>query len=531
MIDVGASIVDRLAELSRNQPDRPFIRYRDGAPISYGAMRKRVSSLAAGLADLGVTAGDTVLVCMPNSIELVETWLACSVLGAIEVPVNTHLRGEFLSHVLNDSLARIAVVHAAFIPYLEQIGNSGNLEKIVVVGESTPFGGALRHCERISYASVSVDRDIAFTRPASTDVMAIFYTSGTTGPAKGVMSTFGHVNVAAKAYLRAIGGRPDDVFFCCMPLFHANAQILQVAACLIIGGSISVWEEFHASKWLDQIRSVGATITNSLGVMAEFIYRQPVRSDDSDNPLRIVQTVPAPEEIAADFEKRFGVICVDGYGMTDAGMVAFRNHDEPLVPGSSGRPIAEYEVVIADPETDIPLPAGEVGQILLRPRVPGGFSRGYWRRPEATVDAWQGLWFHTGDAGVLDENGLLYFRDRISDSIRVRGENISSLEIERVVSSHPSVQQCAAVGLKSDIGDQEIIVFLLLKDGANFSPEDLLSSCTGRMPYFAVPRYIEVVDELPMTNTQKVKKAELRSRGVQASTWDRVAAGYIVQKT
>lgn len=147
--------------------------------------------------------------------------------------------------------------------------------------------------------------------------------------------------------------------------------------------------------------------------MSEFVHRQPARSDDADNPLRIVQTIPAPAAIVGDFEQRFGVTCIDGYGLTDVGMVAFRRHDEPLVAGSSGTPMATFELMIADPDTDVALPAGEIGEILLRPCVADGFMRGYWNRPEATIKAWRNLWFHTGDAGFLDSAGRLHFCDRL----------------------------------------------------------------------------------------------------------------------
>jgi crotonobetaine/carnitine-CoA ligase len=315
-----------------------------------------------------------------------------------------------------------------------------------------------------------------------------------------------------------------------MPLFHSNAQVLQVAGPLLVGGRVSVWPEFSASRWLDQVRAVGATVSNTLGVMMEFLWRQPAQADDADNPLRVLQTIPAPATLVERFQERFGVTCIDGYGLTDVGMVAYRRHDDPLVPGSSGRPIEDFEVVIADPDTDELLPPGNPGEIMIRPRVPFGFSRGYWGRPEETIEAWRNLWFHTGDGGVIDEDGFLYFRDRLKDSIRVKGENISSAEIEAVVAGHPGVTACAAVAVRADVGDYDVLVFVVLEPGQTLEPAELVRYCEGRMPYYAVPRYVEFRPELPMTATQKIRKVELRAQGVGERTWDRVAAGHVLDR-
>ncbi len=421
------------------------------------------------------------------------------------------------------------VVDAASLPHLAVLDLPARLNTLVVVGNVRPsdMPGGLG---LVAYDSLSAYAPVDRLRPAElADLSAIFYTSGTTGPAKGIMFTYGQGCVSAHNYLQAANANQDDVFFCCMPLFHSNAQVLQVAAPLIIGGRISIWPEFSASQWLDQIRSVGATISNMLGVMTEFVYSQPARDDDPVNPLRILQTIPAPAGIVHEFERRFGVTCIDGYGLTDVGMVALRRHDEPLVPGSSGRPVDDYEVIIADPDTDVQLPAGTVGEIMVRPRVPFGFMGGYWRRPDVTVKAWRNLWFHTGDAGMLDGDGNLHFRDRMGDSIRVRGENISSAEIESVITGHPLVHQCAAVAVPSDIGDYDVLVAVVpVDENTIIEPTELLRFCEGRMPYYAIPRYVEVMANLPMTPTQKVRKVELRQRGLQPSTWDRTAAQHVV---
>lgn len=525
------TLIEHLARHAAERGEAPFLNWQTGSWQSYAETYERVRRLAGGLSALGIAKDSPVLIWLPNSLEIVESWFACAFLGAWEVPVNIFLRGDFLRHIIVDSTADTMIAHVSLLPYLERIDRPAALKRLIVVGGKP--AQELSGLEIIlidSLMGVPLAGELAAPCRVP-DVHGIFYTSGTTGPAKGVLSTYGLLDLASRNHLNAIRADGDDVFYCCMPLFHANAQMFQIAAPLRAGARVSIWPEFSASQWLDQIRAVGATVTHTLGVMAEFVYRQPPRPDDAENPLRVVQTIPGPKDIVADFELRFGVTCIDAYGLSDAGMVAYRRYDEPLVPGSAGRLIEDYEVVIADPETDMPLPVGETGQILIRPKVPFAFPLGYWRRPDATAEAWRNLWMHTGDAGMIDDAGLLYFRDRLKDSIRVKGENISSMEVEAVMLSHPRVHQCAAVGVVSEFGDQDILAVLVLNDTAPFDPLDLVRHCEGRMPYYAVPRYFDVTDALPMTGTQKVQKAALRERGVVASTWDRQASGYRVSRT
>jgi crotonobetaine/carnitine-CoA ligase len=287
---------------------------------------------------------------------------------------------------------------------------------------------------------------------------------------------------------------------------------------------------FDAATWLDDVREAEATVTNTLGVMSQTLFDRPPRSDDADNPLRVMQTIPMPKAIGERFEQRFGVECIDGYGLTDVGMVSFRRRDEALVPGSSGRPMPGYEVVIADPATDEPLPAGSVGEILVRPKVPSAVMAGYWRNPEATLAAWRNLWFHTGDAGYFDEDGHLYFHERLKDAIRVRGENVSSAQVEAEFLLHPAVVECAAVAVASERGDDEIKLCVVLAPGADATPEELLDAASPNMPYFAVPRFVEFRNELPKTATGKARKVELREANASAQVWDRRAAGYSIAR-
>lgn len=504
------------------QPTRPALQWQGDDVLAYGELYDRVRSIAAGLAGAGVKAGDTVLLMLPNGVEFVETWLAVNYLGAIEVPVNVHERGSFLEHVLNDSRAELIVIDAALVDRLVAVQDKlDHLRQVFVVGDGATTG--------VPYETLRSTEPVEQVEVGWRDLMAIFYTSGTTGPAKGIMFTYGQGILCAENLIEVTGLTGDDVYFVCMPLFHSNAQTIQAMPALIAGAKIVLSPGFVADRWLDDIRSAGATATNTLGVMAQAVWDQPERDDDADNPLRVVQTIPMPKAIAPHFERRFGVECIDGYGLTDVGMICFRRRDEPLVPGSSGRPMPTYEVRVADPVTDEPVGVNEVGEILVRPLVPYGVMAGYWNNPPATVAAWRNLWFHTGDAGYLDDGGRLFFHERLKDAIRVRGENVSSAQVEAEFLTHPAVAECAAVAVPSERGDDEIKLCVVLQPGSSAAPEELLDWCVQKMPYFAVPRFVEFADELPKTATGKVRKVELRKSGT-SSSWDRRAAGYAIAR-
>ena len=362
----------------------------------------------------------------------------------------------------------------------------------------------------------------------------IMYTSGTTGPSKGVLMPHGHCYVFGLGTVEALALTPSDRYFICMPLFHANALLMQLIGSLIAGAEVVVAEWFRATSWLEEVRAARATVTNGLGVIPEFIFRQPPTDRDRDHHLRAMMAVPIADDWGAAFQQRFGVPFLQGFGMTECNIPAYTRLGEPLVPGCAGYLLAEwFEVAIVDPASDAPLPPGEVGEITVRPKVPGVFMAGYFHMPEKTVEAWRNLWFHTGDAGRVDDLGRLHYVDRIKDCIRRRGENISSFEIEQVLNAHPAVAESAVVGVKvaGAGGEEEVMAHVVLAPEAAVDLRELLDWCTPRMPYFAVPRFLEIVTgELAKTPTGKLQKVPLREAGITAATWDRESIGYVVRR-
>jgi crotonobetaine/carnitine-CoA ligase len=533
------TLVDLVRRQAAEQGDRPFVRFEDGQAFTFRSLDAWTDELAGSLAALGVRAGDRVLGLVGNRAESIGMLFAAVKLGAVWVPVNTGLRGAFLQHQLHNAEPRVVLVEDRLAPNLRDVvAGPVAPEAMVIIGDpATPTPACLRTARRLVFSELRALRapaDLALVTPVPGDVAMIMYTSGTTGPSKGVLMPHGHCYLFGLGLAEATCLTTADRYFICMPLFHANALLMQLIGSLIAGAEVVVTERFRATSWLDEVRAAEATVTNGLGVIPEFIFRRPPTDRDRDHRLRLMMAIPIAPEWGAAFEKRFGVPFMQGFGMTECNIVAYTRPGDALVPGCAGYPLAEwFEVGIADPDTDAPVPPGQVGEIVVRPKVPGCVMAGYFRMLDKTVEAWRNLWFHTGDAGRFDDLGRLHYVDRLKDCIRRRGENISSFEIEQVLNAHPAVAESAVVGIKvaGAGGEDEVKAYVVPAAGATVDPVELLDWCTPRMPYFAVPRFVEVVTgELAKTPTGKLQKTPLRAAGVTSATWDRDSVGYVVRR-
>ena len=521
--------------------DKPYVQFQNDPPLTFGDMDTRSNRVANALSAMNVQRDERVLLMMPNSVEFLDAWFGINRMGAVMVPINTAYKGAFLEHVINNAAAngsaRVMFIDREFVPVLQASENRvPHLETVIIrdlEGSSTDLP-AFSRLRAVSFESLFDAPDTPVQVPvAYHDIGAIMYTSGTTGPSKGVLMPHAHLYLYGHAKIEAIRLTPDDVYYCCMPLFHANALLMQVYSTLIVGCRLVIARSFSASRWLDDVRRCGATVTNTLGVMTEFIYRQPPRAEDRDHRLRVIVAVPIAPEWGEAFQQRFNTKLLEVYGMTEVNIPTYMPYDEGLRDHSCGKVLDEwFEMAIVDPDTDEELPPNTIGEMVVRPREPWAFMSGYHAMPEKTVEAWRNFWFHTGDAGSRDEEGYFYFVDRMKDCIRRRGENISSYEIEQVLNDHPAVAESAAVAVKSDIagGEDEVKACVLLHTGTRVRPEELLDYCQERMPYFAVPRYVEFVSDMPKTPTEKLRKHILREAGLTPETWDREAVGYVVRR-
>ena len=351
------------------------------------------------------------------------------------------------------------------------------------------------------------------------DPAMVLFTSGTTGPSKGCVLSHRYAVRQAQLMIDNLQLRRDDVLYCPFPMFHIDATVLTVVPAMLLATTAAIGDRFSASGFWDEVRRAGATVFDFMGATLTMLHKRPVLADDGDNPARLGWGVPVPE-FAAEFEHRFGVQLVELYGSTDAGIPMYHPVDEPRRQGSCGRVIPQYDVRLFDQSGD-EVAIGDVGEIVVRPNEPSLMSDGYYGMPLATLESRRDLWFHTGDLARRDTDGFFYFVGRRTDSIRRRGENISAFEVEEVVKLHPAVLDAAAFGVPSDLTEDDVMVAVVARPGHAVDPQELAGFCAARMGRHMVPRYVDVVEVLPRTPTEKVEKAQLRQRGVTPTTWDR----------
>jgi crotonobetaine/carnitine-CoA ligase len=354
------------------------------------------------------------------------------------------------------------------------------------------------------------------------DPLAILYTSGTTGPAKGVMCPQAQYFWWGVNSAEVLGVGVDDVLCTTLPLFHINA-LNTFAQAAVTGCEVVFESRFSASGFWPAMRASGATVVYLLGAMVPILLAQPEGPGEREHRVRTGLGPGVPAAAGQAFMERTGVRLLEGYGSTETNFAIATAPDSPRS-GVMGWLRPGFDARVAD-EDDVELQPGEAGELLLRADEPYAFASGYFNMPEKTVEAWRNLWFHTGDRVVRDADGAFRFVDRIKDAIRRRGENISSFEVEQVLLSHPSVASCAVYPVRSELAEDEVMAALVVRPDRSVDPDELTLFCEARLPYFAVPRYIDVLADLPRTENGKVQKYKLRERGVTPQTWDRRPAG------
>ncbi|MFC2949153.1 ATP-dependent acyl-CoA ligase [Virgibacillus sediminis] len=517
---------------AKQKPQERFIQFEQDS-LTYQEWNEngnRAANLARGL---GLGKGDTCAVMLPNGPEFLSIWLGLAKLGAMEVPINTAFKGDSLAYILNKAECKVLVVSAEWVERITAWKDELNhLEHIVVVGDSS------KNTEEISTAFTwhSFDRLLMqadSTLPVEVDIQpddpsVILFTSGTTGTSKGVVLSHRANFSVAKTACGLMNYGEDDRLFTVFPLFHVNARYTTVLVALLMDCDVVMHNRFSASKFWDICRREKITAFNFMGSMLTILMKQPERPEDAENPVKKAFGAPTPTEIYHDFQERFGVEISEVYGSTELGTVA-ANPAAAFRKGACGQVVPIYECEIHDDE-GFPCPVGKSGEIVVRPKKPGIMFTEYYGNPEATVQSWKDLWFHTGDTGRMDEDGYLYFVDRKKDVIRRKGENISSYEVERVINNHPKIYESAIIGVPSELSEEEVLAVIVLKAGEGLEHEELLDFCQKRMAHFAVPRYLRVVEELPRNASQRVEKYKLRNEGVTEDTWDRELVGYQVER-
>ncbi|MFD7476958.1 AMP-binding protein [Streptomyces sp. NPDC059837] len=479
--------------------DRIFLRAGD-TTRTYAQTREAAATMAGALAALGCRPGDRIAALMSNRIELVDLILGCAWLGAVVVPLNTALRGRSLRHVLQTAGPKFLYAEPELAKHAVAAGHRGVVWE--VGGQHAPLPG---RAEAIGPAPV---------RPQ--DTAAVLFTSGTTGAARGVRCPQAQFVRWGRNVSDALRLTPDDVLFTCLPLFHTNA-LNTLAHAMTVGASCVVGGRFSASRYWSQVADARATAVYLLGAMIPMLLAQPPGPQDRAHQAWRGLSPATPEPMWKPFRERFGVTLVDGFGSTETNLVIGATPEE-YRPGYIGTVRAGFCARVVDEALD-PVADGTPGELVVRSHQEYAFCTGYLGDPESAPDSWR----RTGDRVVREPDGWFRFVDRIKDVIRRRGENISSYEVESAVRSHPAVFQAAAFPVASELAEDEVMVAVVVRPGRALDAADLARHCARELPPFAVPRYIETVPALPLTETGKVRKAELRERGVTPDTWDRSA--------
>jgi crotonobetaine/carnitine-CoA ligase len=512
-----------LADRAAHRPEHPFIRTR-AASYTFRAFESESNRVAHGLSRLGVGRGSRVAVILPNRAEVVLVWFALAKLGAVYVPLNSAFKGPSLATMMNLVRNEVLITDAFRLAEIREVAESLTAVTTVVVLDSSGPVDAPAACRLEPWADLPADQDDPPGIAVSPSEPAMFlWTSGTTGRSKACMLSHRYVLRHAALMIRALRFTEREVTYSAFPLFYIDATVYAIGSSLLLGATAAIGERFSTAGFWDDLRHFGATNFDFVAATLAFLMEQPPSADDRRHAARLAWGIPLPPN-AAQFEARFGVRLVDGYGLTEAGVPIWRPLDEPVPAGSCGRVATDmFDVRIVD-ESDRFVPPGTVGEIVIRPLEPSLVFDGYFGMPEATVETFRNLWLHTGDLGHFDPQGFFHFDGRKKDVIRRRGQNISAFEIEEAVNAHPAVFESAAFGVPSAVMEEDVKICVLLNQGARVTPAELSRHCAERLPGFMVPRYIEMVDRLPRTVTDKVDKTPLRSAGIGPATWDREAA-------
>jgi crotonobetaine/carnitine-CoA ligase len=529
----GDTVLAALSRAAQSVPGKVFLDF-EGAHFTYGEIERSSSRMASAFRALGVASGEIVSSIMDNTADCVRVWFALNKAGAIWSPVNTALRRDFLQMQLADSGCKVAICEAHYLEQLLEVaGRLPKLECILVRGEMPVATGASVRIEPLD-AHRGTEELEPPAKPAPGDIACVLYTSGTTGPSKGCLISHNYLCNQARQSHESTPVAPNGIIWCCLPLFHIGVITMTLVAALLLKERASIAARFSVSGFWPEIERSAATVAVLLSTMPPLLASAPDNEamKRCHGQLQSIWCVPFPRRIREIWKKRFGVGWINcyGYGMTEGGKIFTYIPGETLPPeGSVGHLADDFDAIIADND-DREVAAGTVGEVLFRPKRPNVMFSGYWNRPEATTQAWRNLWMHSGDLGKIDAEGFFYFVDRKKDCIRRRGENISIYEFELVLGRHPDIHEGVVHPVPSSLGEDDVKVTAVLKEGSELTAEALCRWCIENFPYFAVPRYYEFRTGLPKTPTGRVMKYQLKEEGCTPATWDMQKTGISVKR-
>ncbi len=513
---IGALVRERAA-----LGDRPLL-WVDDEVLTYRDADRSSDRYANALRALGVNTGDIVATYAYNSVDLVRLWFACAKLGAIWAPLNVSLQSTDLDYTLRDTSAKVLVVDEALVESYGTVRGRHSFASEILAGspEAAEKAGMMPLSALARASDAPIDVEVL-----PSDPVAIVYTGGSSGLPKGVLIP--HLNELAAALRYQEVARPTagDVMYECGHLFHSGGQQLGVLGPMYAGITSVMGRWFSVSRLWDIVNRHRANILHVPGPMLGPIMERTPPDSGPDHPIRLalgIGTAQVRREIRDDFERRFGFPLLEVYAQTEMGVLLCSERLGEQRPGSSGHSYGWASIRIVDDE-DRPLPPRVEGEIVTRPTEPYTFMLGYHRNPAMTLQTWRNLWHHTGDIGYLDEDGFLYLRGRKAFWIRRKSENVSALEVERTIAEHPSVAECAVVGVPAEIGDEEIKAYVIAREGMTIDPAAIVEWCGARIAPFKVPRYVEIVRDFPRTAVKRdLDRTKLKAMG-RGEAWDREA--------
>jgi crotonobetaine/carnitine-CoA ligase len=472
----------------------------ENAVISFRELNKRANQLANAFSYTGVKPGAHVGVMLPNGLVFPCVWLALAKLGAVMVPINTRYKALDLEYVLADSEATALVIHASLLPIFENISADGHgVRKLYRVGHGNKTAGV-----PLEETAAGMPKTHQSAGPDREDLMNIQYTSGTTGFAKGVMTTHEYW-LSCGVVAASLGFGRDEVFLSMSPFYYMDPQWELIMA-LTTGGSMVMAEKISGENFVKCINKYPITV--SWG--SEDMLYLPRHDAYSDYHLRWMLLSACPPKLHQALEEHFNVVAREAYGMTEIGpgIVMPREDTHMVGSGSVGKPVSIREFRIVDPFGN-DVHQGDTGELLVQGP---GILKGYYKKPEATEKAFFEGYFRTGDLFRQDENGYYYFVGRIKDMIRRMGDNISAEEVEMVLMSHPKIKEAAVVGVPDTERDEEVKAYVIPAPGVTpqtLNPEEIVDFCLERIAKFKVPRYIEFREDFPRSASDKVQKQVL----------------------
>ncbi len=519
------SWADLLEEQARKIPDKNMLLYRD-EKLTYRQMNENANRVANLFVKLGGGKGKGVGIFMRNSPRFLDIFFGVQKIGMYVVPINAELKGEGLKYIISHSDIEFLAADAELLPTVENM--PGRVEKLKTVivddieaeAKGIPVSGDRQRLSA-AYHNTAPSENLAIGHDPE-DMCLILYTSGTTGRPKGVVSTYGTSRVKFLGLLAGMSVRKDDVYYTAFSLCHANALLLTVTLAMSAGATIALARKFSASMFWEDIRRYDVTLFNTIGSVIPILMKQPERPTDSQNKVRIVSSAACPAEMWAPFEKRFGVRLYEGYGAVDGGGKGILNWGT-APPGSLGKPVGAVtgSIKIVD-EKGREVPPNVPGELLfsVSSKADKASTVMYYKNEKATNEKVSGGWLHTGDLVKRDERGYLYFTGRNTESMRRGGENVSAYEVEKVIMEHDAVENAAVYAVPSELAEDEIMTAVKIVEGMAFDPEELLKFLSDKLAKFAVPRFIRVVDEFPMTNSHRIIKGPLEKEGITQDTFD-----------